>query len=1030
MLLISDLLSAATAVVNAVIPRGVDTLLHIPAKLPDRLFPTLYVGESAQTGLYALPAFVDERTSTLAPKYLGPPLLEGPKPAADGTAEGASSSAPPTAPRKRPVLPPNTIMLSPTYITKEGEFLLLGYHHLPEATHTEHLFPVQSPHSTATHQHDMANNNRMLLLGQQSQNSQKRSPPIASADHFPHHYYGDGIGTGHPKLPAGAEFDRTHADSTVMHQNKAFLLMAGALLLLIIVFVISIFILRRYLRSYHEMMRPLPRRERLSSSASWGAASSSAATTALDGMGGDASWSSSRGSANSRGSRASSMHTAPETDHRTLQLGWHRVNEKLRYDSRAVLGRGCDGTFVYRGQFDGRDVAVKRVQALLSADNNWHRIIDREVTHLRESDSHPNVIRYFCSESDSYFSYIALELCDHTLEDFINHQRGKMERRLKLELLRQATDGIAHLHSIKIVHRDVKPKNILINGVAKGPPRVKISDFGLCKTVKLGHNSISKVSGVVGTEGWMAPELWDSTASVTYAIDVFSLGCVFFYVLTEGEHPFGDSNVRLYNISMNKFNLSKLDDSDHTARSLIASMLRLNGALRPTSSILVTHPIFWEPGKQLQFLLEVSDRIEKLESHDLIMRRLEWRRAVVVGTWLNRIDEPLKIDLLKQRSYQNNVRDLLRAIRNKKHHYQELSLELRTLLGRLPDEYIAYFTSRFPELLMHAFMALTLWAHENVFRRDFYPTDQLVEFFERERDTIFKTDQSPHDRRRRSSSPSNWRNASALSRAGTPTRNGVGTIVPPPNYAINNITADAIAVAAGQNYNKIGLQLPAFNPFMPPPLPPVAPPPAAVPNQHIITRPPNMLIIHTGTAIDDEQQQKQQQQQQQQQNEVALDEATNGVQPVTATPPADEQQQRQKMAAVATRSKAAKERAKKMANKRKRRRKAPFSVLASASSSTSSTAAAAARAAAMDEEEDDAENEEDAEEDEDSGGDGVGAGGDEAVQQHQKAGDEAAEIEGDDQEQEKAVESQDQPPPVERGEEKQSAGWEIVGGGR
>jgi len=44
--------------------------------------------------------------------------------------------------------------------------------------------------------------------------------------------------------------------------------------------------------------------------------------------------------------------------------------------------------------------------------------------------------------------------------------------------------------------------------------RVKISDFGLCKSVKIGHNSISKVSGAVGTEGWMAPELFDADASV------------------------------------------------------------------------------------------------------------------------------------------------------------------------------------------------------------------------------------------------------------------------------------------------------------------------------------------------------------------------------------------------------------------------------------------------------------------------------------------------------------------------------------
>ncbi|KAL3122345.1 hypothetical protein niasHT_000564 [Heterodera trifolii] len=83
--------------------------------------------------------------------------------------KGASSSAPPTALFKRPVLPPNSIMLSPTYTTKEGEFLLLGHHHLPKATHNEHLSTVQSQQSAATHKHDMANNDRMLMFGQQSQ---------------------------------------------------------------------------------------------------------------------------------------------------------------------------------------------------------------------------------------------------------------------------------------------------------------------------------------------------------------------------------------------------------------------------------------------------------------------------------------------------------------------------------------------------------------------------------------------------------------------------------------------------------------------------------------------------------------------------------------------------------------------------------------------------------------------------------------------------------------------------------------------
>ena len=72
---------------------------------------------------------------------------------------------------------------------------------------------------------------------------------------------------------------------------------------------------------------------------------------------------------------------------------------KITFDTKDILGKGCEGTFVYRGRFDNRDVAVKRVLA------NCFSIADREVELLRESDVHPNVIRYFCMEQDSQFRY-------------------------------------------------------------------------------------------------------------------------------------------------------------------------------------------------------------------------------------------------------------------------------------------------------------------------------------------------------------------------------------------------------------------------------------------------------------------------------------------------------------------------------------------------------------------------------------------------------------------------------------------------
>lgn len=68
------------------------------------------------------------------------------------------------------------------------------------------------------------------------------------------------------------------------------------------------------------------------------------------------------------------------------------------------------GPSSFRGRFDGRDVAVKRLLP------ESVRLVDREVRLLRESDTHPNVVRYFCTEADGQFHYIALELCSATLQ--------------------------------------------------------------------------------------------------------------------------------------------------------------------------------------------------------------------------------------------------------------------------------------------------------------------------------------------------------------------------------------------------------------------------------------------------------------------------------------------------------------------------------------------------------------------------------------------------------------------------------------
>ncbi|VDK44663.1 unnamed protein product [Anisakis simplex] len=637
------------------------------------LFPVLYVGES-EYGLYALPAFVDERTITIAPKYLGPPLLEGPMPIAV-----QNENAPRNAPSSRPIVRINIEMPSITHRTVEGEFLLLGYHEPPDTIklqlhvhqHSSKLVSalpsityVPSPHRPEALQNAAINNRKQL-------SERDWTLDIIITQLWRHH-------------PAA---------------------FASILITIVLLILTTVWMCGRQ-----------------SGVASFVGEARSAQTS-------------------KRGTRYWPLLTNDTPD------GWMQVGS-IFYDPQSILGRGCEGTIVYRGRFDGREVAVKRVMI------DFVRLVDREVDLLRESDAHSHVIRYFCMESDSLFRYIALELCDSSLYEYVEREAIKERCPLSaMDILQQATDGVAYLHSINIVHRDIKPQNVLLSIPNQhGHMRALISDFGLCKRLQSGRNSISRRSGLAGTDGWIAPEALLSDASTTCAADVFSLGCVYYYVLTNGKHPFGDNLRRQANIMQGEYSLKTLNASSNAIGvTLIESMLQRDAYARPSAAELVSHPFFWSKERQLQFFSDVSDRVEKEAEQSLVVRCLERdARAIVTNNWRQVISSELAEDLRKFRTYKgNSVRDLLRAMRNKKHHYRELPKEVRESLGHIPDEFVTYFTERFPNvrsfqvrnfcatlfskyfferkpLLLHTYKAMRVCANECIFNG--YYSDDIRQY--------------------------------------------------------------------------------------------------------------------------------------------------------------------------------------------------------------------------------------------------------------------------------------------------------------
>lgn len=390
---------------------------------------------------------------------------------------------------------------------------------------------------------------------------------------------------------------------------------------------------------------------------------------------------------------------------------------KISFSSSDILGHGTAGTFVFRGNFDGRRVAVKRILP------ECFEVAEREVQLLRESDTHPNVIRYFCTERDRLFTYIAIELCAATLQQYVENPSAFPDLS-PISLLEQTMCGLSHLHSLNIVHRDLKPRNILLSGPsAAGRVRALISDFGLCKKIQDGRCSFSLRSGIPGTEGWIAPEVLRETPGnkPTAAVDVFSAGCVFYYVVSKGQHPFGDALRRQVNILSGEYALAHFIEemnNDVIARDLIEQMISPDPETRPSTARVLKHPFFWTPEKQLLFFQDVSDRIEKEPSDSPIVVRLETAgRSVVRTNWRMHISVPLQTDLRRFRTYKgNSVRDLLRAMRNKKHHYHELPREVQETLGELPEGFVSYFTCRFPRLLMHTHTALEACSHERLFQ--------------------------------------------------------------------------------------------------------------------------------------------------------------------------------------------------------------------------------------------------------------------------------------------------------------------------
>ena len=210
------------------------------------------------------------------------------------------------------------------------------------------------------------------------------------------------------------------------------------------------------------------------------------------------------------------------------QIGEFKITGKL--------GEGAMGV-VYKAKQTSlaRDVALKILPPRLAADEAF---VERFIREARAAArlNHSNIIQVYAAGHEQGYHYMAIEFVDGASAQEVLKNQGKYPEKAALKLLLEISQALQQAHKAGIVHRDIKPDNIMLtlDGTAK------LADLGLAKETL--DSSVTQTGAVVGTPQYMSPEQATGDKDIDGRSDLYSLGASIYH-LVAGSPPFGGRNV-------------------------------------------------------------------------------------------------------------------------------------------------------------------------------------------------------------------------------------------------------------------------------------------------------------------------------------------------------------------------------------------------------------------------------------------------------------------------------------------------------
>jgi serine/threonine-protein kinase len=216
-----------------------------------------------------------------------------------------------------------------------------------------------------------------------------------------------------------------------------------------------------------------------------------------------------------------------------LLSGRYEIGDRLGSGGMSSVHKATDRTLE-------RTVAVKILAEHLSDDERFVARFRREALAVAKL-IHPNIVQVYDTGIDRGRHYIVMEYVEGRSGAQILQRHGPLDAETTAEVGAQACAGLDYAHRRGIIHRDVKPGNLMIVGgpVGGGPMTVKLTDFGIARAVE--QTRITQVGSVVGTAAYLSPEQVRGEEA-TPATDVYALGVVLYQFLT-GRLPYEGSSL-------------------------------------------------------------------------------------------------------------------------------------------------------------------------------------------------------------------------------------------------------------------------------------------------------------------------------------------------------------------------------------------------------------------------------------------------------------------------------------------------------